>query len=177
MGEQTAIEGAKDVRILTSESSLEFPPTLDLSEWSAAQIQAMHWWSLPPARRLPSTVHALAELLGVGVSTLYGWRKIPGWVDAVSEMATYNLRKRLPNVHGALLAEAEAGNIKAIRLMYELLGMVGAEGKAATANVAVQLVIAQDNGSEQDGGNGGRRLTVVDGESRGVGEGEGDEHE
>ena len=159
-------------RILTQASPLEFPPSLDLTGWSPAQIQAMHWWAQPPARRIPSTATALAKLLGVGASSLYEWRQKPGWADAVSEMATYHLRKRLPNVHGALLAEAEAGNIKAIRLMYELLGMVGPEGKGTTANVAVQLVIANDSAGE-DGAGSGRRLSVIDGDSvDGTGNGE-----
>jgi hypothetical protein len=178
---ETLEKGAKEGRFLTRIGNGELPDTLDISAWTPTQLAVLVWYAMPSDRRIPSTAKRLAADLGVPESTLYHWQGQAGWSAAVAEIARHNMTKRLPHLYGSLTKQAEAGDIKALRLAFELMGMVGAEGKAATANVAVQLVIAQDSGGAEESGSG-RRLMVVDGErgdgnSRGTGEGERDEHE
>lgn len=175
-GAKEAIDGGQETRFLTRAASLDFPASLDSSAWARNQQAALVWYATPPDRRLPSTAKALAERLGVDEATIHRWRKADGWDEAVQEIAKLHLVRHRPNIYGALIRQAEAGDIKAIRLYHELIGDIGPEGKAGATNVAVQLVIAQDSSADVDGG-AGRRLTVVDGMGGEQGKEKGDEHE
>lgn len=123
----------------------------------------MVWYATPPDRRIPASARALAKHLRIDETTLYRWRDRPGWNDAVTEIARHNLGRYKPNVYGALLKAAESGDNKAMRLYFELLGDIGPEGKAAQANVAVQLVIAQPAQQDAIGAQPERRMLTIDG--------------
>lgn len=95
----------------------------DLQEkWSVKQGKFIEWLATPRQDREPSTVELLAERLDVNPATLWRWKKLDGFQDAVNELARNSVHSRLPEVYGALLREAEKGSFQHIKLTLELSG-------------------------------------------------------
>lgn len=90
--------------------------------WDADQSRYIEWLATPRYERVPPNADMLAAEMGRAESTLYKWRKIDGFQDAVNQLARKTIGIKLPEVYGALLRQAEAGSFEHIRLALELAG-------------------------------------------------------
>ncbi|MCZ7568961.1 MAG: hypothetical protein M5U01_10295 [Ardenticatenaceae bacterium] len=95
-------------------------------EWTELQRQHQAWLATPKPERKPRTKTAWAKKLGVDRHTLARWEQLPGWWDAVWEMAGIHVQAQLPEILGALAATATmtgiAPGISAARLLFEVTG-------------------------------------------------------
>ncbi len=90
--------------------------------WTANQLKFMEWLSLPRYDRLPPTQEMFAESIGTTNLTLWRWKKLLGFQEAVNALARATIGTKLPEVYGALLREAEKGSYQHIKLVLELSG-------------------------------------------------------
>ena len=91
-------------------------------EWTPRQRQHQLWLATPKPERTPATKEEWAETLGVTDRTLRRWERLPGFYDAVFQLAGIHLDARLPEVLGRLADLAVEGDLDAIRLALELRG-------------------------------------------------------
>ncbi len=96
--------------------------------WSRNQKQFQVWLALPKYERFPPTHELLAPEIGVCNATLSRWKKQDGWNEAVNDIARNAVGEHLPEVYGALLREAEKGEIQHIRTVLELTGEMSRAG-------------------------------------------------
>lgn len=90
--------------------------------WTPQQTEFIEWLALPKKERKPKTVELFAKRLNVDPATLWRWKKLDGFQNAVNELARNSVQIRLPEVYGALLREAEKGSFQHIKLTLELSG-------------------------------------------------------
>jgi len=90
--------------------------------WTATQWKYIVWLATPRFERTPPHQEMLAKDLGVNPATLWRWRKLPGFQEAVNAYAREMIVNKLPEVYGALLREAEKGSYQHIKLALELAG-------------------------------------------------------
>lgn len=90
--------------------------------WTPNQLKFIEWLATPKQDRRPETVELLAAEIGVNAATLWRWKKLDGFQDAVNALARSSVSTRLPEVYGALLREAEKGSFQHIKLALELSG-------------------------------------------------------
>lgn len=103
------------------------------AKWTANQIRYQHWLAQSKCDRVPPTKEKLAkDELGVNAATLWRWEQLPGWDDAVTQIAMKYLRSDTAEVLQALAREAKKGSIQHIK---EFLGLVGIVGEQPTQNV------------------------------------------
>ncbi len=87
--------------------------------------------------RSPGLQQQLADELGVHESTLCRWKRLPGFMDEVSAVLKDELRSHVPDVLEALVQQAKAGRIEAIR---DVLAMTAFYNHARDAAVSVNVV-------------------------------------
>lgn len=99
--------------------------TVQQQDWKAGQLAFMDWLATPRNYRDASlpTQEAVAEKIGVTPKTLTVWKRIPGFVDAVYMRAKYYMGSHVSGVLGALAAEAESGDVPAIKLYLQVCGL------------------------------------------------------
>ena len=93
-----------------------------MSDFTAGQLRLIEWLALPKYDRQPPNLAMLAAEIGVDERTLYRWQKLDGFTDEVNKLARQSIGKKLPEVYGALLREAEKGEFQHIKLLLELAG-------------------------------------------------------
>ena len=98
--------------------------TIEQKEWKAEQLAFMDWLATPKKDRdqWPQQ-RDFAEHIGVTPKTLSVWKKIPGFVDAVYARAKYYQGARVGSVLDALAKEAEGGDVPAIKLYLQVMGL------------------------------------------------------
>jgi hypothetical protein len=106
-------------------------------KWSKKQIQFQEWLARPKYARYPPNQELLADEMGVHCVTLSKWKRKPGWVEAVNDLARAGLEQSLPEVYGALIREAEKGSIHHIRTVLELVGQLGPEVTDERTQIAI----------------------------------------
>lgn len=94
----------------------------DKPTWTDQQIVLQQWLALPKRERKPKTTEQLAAALGVDRTTLFRWRRIPGFMDEVKSLIRDHLDIDLSDVYTALRREAKRGSFQHIRLILELVG-------------------------------------------------------
>ena len=92
------------------------------AEWTEKQRVYIEWLACPRYERIPPTQEMLAASVGVDPATLWRWSKLDGFQDEVNKLARQSIGKKLPEVYGALLREAEKGEFQHIKLLLELAG-------------------------------------------------------
>jgi hypothetical protein len=91
--------------------------------WTADQLALIEWHATPRYSRIPPTEEMFGQSIGVNhQATLWKWKQIPGFWDKVNERVRENIGKKLPEIYGALIREAESGSFPHIRLLLELAG-------------------------------------------------------
>ena len=79
------------------------------------------WLALPKKERVPATQGEVAANLGVRENTLADWKKKPEMTALANGLGYDELRRRIPEVLGALAREAEGGSFQHIQLFLKLL--------------------------------------------------------
>ncbi len=105
--------------------------------WTADQQKFQQWLAIPSSMRTPGLQQQLADELGVHESTLCRWKRLPGFMDAVSTILKEELRASIPDVLQALVEQAKAGRIEAIR---DCLAIAGFYNHARDAALSVHVV-------------------------------------
>ncbi len=105
--------------------------------WTPDQVKFQQWLAIPSSMRVPGLQQQLADELGVHESTLCRWKRLPGFMDAVSAVLKDELRSHVPDVLEALVQQAKAGRIEAIR---DVLAISGFYNHARDAAVSVNVV-------------------------------------
>jgi hypothetical protein len=93
-----------------------------MAEWTADQRKYMEWLATPRMIRTPPTVEMIAEEIGVDRVNLWRWTKLPGWDEEVKILIRASLGKKLPDLYGALIREAEQGSFPHLRMALEMVG-------------------------------------------------------
>ena len=86
------------------------------------QCKFIEWLATPRHKRMPPTIELFADSIRINATTLYRWKKIDGFQDEVTAMARQGLGAALPDIYGALIREADQGNVPAIKLAFEMTG-------------------------------------------------------
>lgn len=68
------------------------------------------------------TAQQVADVLGVSVKTVEGWRQDPNFIDAIYERYMLEFGGEIPAVLNAMIREAKSGNVQAGRLVLEHSG-------------------------------------------------------
>lgn len=93
--------------------------------WTPRQLRYQAWLAIPTTHRPNdlTTKKEVAKWLGVRPDTLEAWQYLPGWWDGVFVNSQTIIGKALGNITTALVTRAEAGNVSAIKLAFEALGV------------------------------------------------------
>lgn len=88
--------------------------------WTAAQFKFIEWLSVPKKLRKPKTQDAFAKEIGVDPSTLWYWKRLPGFQDEVSRLCREMLKDNITDIYAALINKAIDGDVPAIKLAMEM---------------------------------------------------------
>lgn len=91
----------------------------------------------PDERR---TQAEIAASLGVHPTTLCRWKKEPGFGDLIWELTYRNLEAETGKVSSTLLGKALQGDIRSIRLFFELLGRIGPQKASSLCTASPRAV-------------------------------------
>jgi len=75
------------------------------------------------------TQKEIASDIGVRPETLSRWKQEPGFGERVWELTARSLQSEVSRVSKALLEGALKGNIRHMRLLFEVVGVIGAQRK------------------------------------------------
>ena len=95
---------------------------LDLTKFSEKQCMALEMLCQP--KRGGKTYLEIAAELEIDEKTLYRWRQLPEFVEAITGKAILRLHENLPDVFDAMLRRAKAGEVRCVDLMFKLLGLM-----------------------------------------------------
>jgi hypothetical protein len=90
--------------------------------WTFEQLKYIEWLATPRMSRTPPTMEMLGEQLGVDRVTLWRYSKLPGFDDEVRKLVRASIGKKLPDLYGALIREAEAGSFQHLQMALEMAG-------------------------------------------------------
>lgn len=91
-------------------------------DWTSNQRKFMAWLAVPSAMRKPRFQSDFAKQIGVVESTLWRWKKEPGFAEEVARLSRALLKDDLPDIFGALISMAKAGSYQHIKLALEVAG-------------------------------------------------------
>jgi hypothetical protein len=115
--------------------------------WTSDQLHFQAWLALPAASRDPRSQRQLAAMLEVHESTLSDWKKLPGFGDAVFDLAHTHLVHELVPVLHAQVKAAKNGSLPHAQWLFDLAGKwslrpaPGDQGGAAgTLRIVIETV-------------------------------------
>ena len=106
----------------------------EVNNWSPEQLRFIRWLALPKAERVPKTQREIARQFDVAEETLSRWKDIPGFRDAVNQLARELVKDDIPEVMGAVRREAKKGSIQHVNIVLAMAGMA-ADVQAASSTV------------------------------------------
>lgn len=119
--------------------------------FTANQLRFIEWLASTKYERSPATVKHLADELGVTERTLYRWKQLPGFKEAVTQRARELLGDDLPEIYGALRREAMQGSFQHIKLALELSGeYVETTKQEHTGSLRIEYVNDWRGGTDTD---------------------------
>lgn len=86
-----------------------------------ARRKFLEWLTLPEWLRVPHTQERLAEELHVAFQTLSRWKQEPEFQAELKRLVTASLGPEYPNIMGAFIKKARAGDVTAIKTAFEML--------------------------------------------------------
>lgn len=90
--------------------------------WTPDQLKFQAWLALPSAAREPKSQKQLALLLEVHETTLSDWKRLPGFADAVYDLAMEVIKGDLVPVLYAQKREALKGSLPHAQWLFEIAG-------------------------------------------------------
>jgi len=147
------------------------PTKADAREFTSTQWEYIGICADPGERRKQEEI---ATALQVDRSTLWSWRKIAGFWEEVNRIRHDATNLRMSRVWDALLNQCELGNVKAMKLLFQLRGELverredklsieGIEELAQSAKRQIKETLGRMEG----------RAGKMSGNSAGTGSGEG----
>jgi hypothetical protein len=117
----------------------------DAKTWTPDQVKLQAWLALPSAARQPSTQKALAKELGHDPATLSDWKRLPGFHDAVYQMALAEVRGDLgPILHAH--AKLARTNLDSAKWLFEVTGVwTPKQQQQSDSVIRVEYVNADDD--------------------------------
>lgn len=106
--------------------------------WTRKQLRFIEWLATDRHERIPSTQGALAKELKVAEATLSRWKKRPGFVERVNEMAMAHMHESLPQIFAAVSREAIRGSYQHAKLALELAGYLSQQDKANAISIIIE---------------------------------------
>lgn len=96
---------------------------IQANSWSPDQIKFQAWLAVPPSARSPRSQKELAHQLERDPATLSDWKKLPGWAQAVYQLAREHLDIDLPAILHAQIRAAKDGSLPHAMWLFELAGV------------------------------------------------------
>jgi hypothetical protein len=129
-------------------------PLAEARIWTADQIALQAWLALPSAVRAPRSHAALAAQLGIHEITLYKWKRLPGFAEAVYALAREELKAELVPVLHAQVAQAKKGSLPHAQWLFELASKRAPKqrhehGGAAGAPLTIRIETIDDRAQPQ----------------------------
>lgn len=90
--------------------------------WTPDQLTVQAWLALPSSARTPKTQQQLAKQLGHDPATLSDWKRIPGWHDAIYDLAMAHVLGDLVPVLHAQVVQAKKGSLTHAQWLFEVAG-------------------------------------------------------
>jgi hypothetical protein len=90
--------------------------------WKPDQLKFQAWLALPSSERHPKTQKQFAQLLEVHETTLCDWKRLPGWHEAVYELALNIVVGELTPIMYAQVREAKKGSLPHAQWLFDLEG-------------------------------------------------------
>lgn len=90
--------------------------------WTPDQLKFQAWLALPTAARDPKSQKELARQLEHDPATLSDWKRIPGFADAVYDLAMEVIKGDLVPILHAIKREALKGNLPHAQWLFEVTG-------------------------------------------------------
>lgn len=91
--------------------------------WTPDQLRFQAWLALPKGQRVPKTQQQLAKEIGVHQDTLTDWKKLPGFFDAVNQLARELVKHDVAEVLGTVRREAKRGNLPYVNMVLSMAGL------------------------------------------------------
>jgi ferric-dicitrate binding protein FerR (iron transport regulator) len=114
------------------------------SSWTDEQQRAIAWLALPRAERVPKTQRQLSAELDVTEETFSRWKRLPGFADAVNQLAKAYVKDDVPDVLGVIRKKAKAGELAYVNMVLSMAGLasdVEAAGKGPGMPVYREVII------------------------------------
>ena len=111
--------------------------------WSIQQKKYQFWLAVPSKDRPAAlrTKKQVASALRVSESTLALWESLPGWWLAVHEHAIATLGNDLQEILTTLSERAKQGNVSAIKLALQVLGLFSEKTEQEVTHHHDQLMV------------------------------------
>lgn len=125
--------------------------------WTADHLRFQAWLALPSAARSPKSQKQLAAELGVHETTLCDWKRLPGWHDAVYDLAMAEVRGELAPVLHAQIREAKKGSLPHAQWLFEVAGKWSPKQRHEVSGqdgAPLVFTIAIDRKEDDDASNG-----------------------
>jgi hypothetical protein len=114
------------------------------NSWTPEQQRLILWLALPRAERRPKTQKQLAQELAMHEVTLSDWKRLPGFADAVNQLAKAYVKDDVPDVLGVIRKKAKAGELPYVNMVLSMAGLasdVEAAGKGPGMPVYREVII------------------------------------
>lgn len=108
-------------------------------ELTDEQIRFVRWLALPKAERAPKTQRELAKDFGIDEATLSDWKHIPGFRDAVRDLAREYVKDDVPEVLATIRKKAIEGSQYHTNLFLAMAGMAPDVTAGNPPAVAVEI--------------------------------------
>lgn len=93
-----------------------------VNTWTPDQMLFQAWLSLPSSCRDPKSQKSYAAAHGVAEETLSRWKRLPGWHDAVYDLALSHVLGDLVPVLHAQVVQAKKGSLPHAQWLFEVAG-------------------------------------------------------
>jgi hypothetical protein len=99
------------------------PAVIDRKPWTPDQLAFQAWLAVPPMARTPRSQRALAAQFEIREATLSDWKRLPGFGDAVTELALEWVKAELAPILFAQVAHARSGSLEHAKWLFEVAGV------------------------------------------------------
>lgn len=121
------------------------------TNWTGKQRKFIEWVATPEELREPRKFTDFTEAIGVDRSTLWRWRKLPGFYATVQEQTKKYLADTLPEALQALKNLAAMGSFNHLKLYLEMLGMYTPKSQVDYHVYVQQVVEAAERRAKDEG--------------------------
>lgn len=123
----------------------------DATQWTRNQRRFIEWVATPDELKEHRKVADFAASIGLERTTLWRWRKLPGFNEAVQQHAMQYLGDALPEVLASFKDMARRGNFQHQKTYFEMLGIYTPPKEQREHTGEIVLRVVYDTGSPDTG--------------------------